>query len=234
MMASQTLTEPDGIDAIKYLKSEKRNFTDLMIQKAIAEFNIGYMPPFVKNEYGDTHEFAGRVILPIYDHYGSLIALDSRDFRPNTNKKFLHESFCKNCYLYGLNVSKKHIISKKRAIVVEGGFDSIYLHLNGFKENVSVLSSNLNLYQISLLCRYTHKIFVVFDGDNAGKESILKLETLYETKMLYGYFVDLIPVLLPEKHDPDEFIKKYGSSVFEELLKKSEEDFCRKQKENVI
>jgi DNA primase len=213
-------------DVVEYLKSNKRHFTDEGIDFIVKEFSVGYMPEGVYNLYGDFHEFSGRIILPIYDQYNELIALSSRDWRENAYMKFFHESFPKTRYLYGLNVAKESIIKNKRAILVEGEFDVQYLHYRGIKETAGIMSSNLHLYQISLLCRYCKDIYIVFDGDNSGKKSKDKIvNKSISMKMFSMYDINIIPVILPDKMDPDDFVFNNGVKEFNNLLEKSKKDF---------
>lgn len=204
--------------------SDARNFSPNEINTIIDKYKIGYIPPHVKNRFGDKHEFAGRIILPVYDQHDRLIALSSRDWRPNSNMKFFHESFDKSLYLYGLNVAKENIIRQKMAIVVEGEFDVQKLYVKGFTFTVGVMGSALQLAQISLLARYCREIFLVFDGDEAGKtaaDRMIKMALQRQFSVIN--FLDVIPVMIPKNIDPDIFVDKYGQSGFIKLLKHSRE-----------
>jgi len=233
-LANRCILSDDGKIAIEYLKSKKRNFNDIDVSMAVDQFKIGYIPSNVLNVNGTPHEFAGRLIMPIYDAYNELVALSSRDFRPGAKIKFFHESFIKRNILYGLNVAKKNIIEHKMAIIVEGEFDVQYLHFKGFNFTVGVLGSALGLSHIAMLCRYCREIFIVLDGDLAGSAATKKLIKNGLAKKINAtpyYDISIIPVYLPEKTDPDEYIYENGTDSFIKLLRKSRKDNEDKIKE---
>ena len=111
------------------------------------------------------------------------------------------------------------------AIVVEGEFDVQKLFVRGFKFTVGVMGSSLHLSQIALLARYCREIFLVFDGDEAGKAAADKMVEMSIKRQFHLYFLSLIPVILPKRIDPDEFIDKYGSDALVDLLRKSREKY---------
>lgn len=224
-LAHQTIKNGEARDVINYLMSDARNFSPDEINTIIDKYKIGYVPSHVKNRFGDKHEFAGRIILPIYDQHDRLVALSSRDWRPNSNMKFFHESFDKSLYLYGLNIAKENIIKQKMAIVVEGEFDVQKLYVKGFKFTIGVLGSALQLSQIALLSRYCREIFLIFDGDEAGFEAANKIIKMALQRQFYVDFLDIIPVVMPKNIDPDIFLDKYGKAGFIKLLKQSRETY---------
>jgi DNA primase len=220
-LAQKELRTEEGKEAYLYLK-EKRKITD----KVIEEFRIGYVPHWVTNLYDDKHEFAGRIIFPIYNQYDELVALSSRDWRQDAGMKFFHETYRKRNYLYGLNVAKENVLQNKKSIVVEGEFDVLALHSSGINCTVGMLGSSFHLEQISLLSRYCQEIYMPFDGDAAGAESMKKASLLCSQRNLRNMFdLSLIPVILPEKIDPDEFVNNQGAKKFIELLIKSKNEF---------
>jgi len=222
-LAQQELKTDEGKEAYKYL-TEIRKVSD----KTIEEFRIGYVPQSVTNTYDDKHEFSGRIIFPIYNQYDELVALSSRDWRKDAGMKFFHEMYRKRNYLFGLNVAKKNILQNKKSIIVEGEFDVLALHSAGINCTVGMLGSSFHLEQISLLSRYCQEIYMSFDGDNAGRESLKKAMILCSQRNLREMFdLSLIPVDLPEKIDPDEFVNSQGSKKFIDLLIKSRNDFLR-------
>jgi DNA primase len=228
-MGKSELWTDQGKEALAYLK-EVRKFKDA----DLIEFEIGYMPQSVTNVNGVHHEFAGRIIIPIRDQYGDIIALSSRDYRKDAKKKFWHEEFIKSNYIYALSVAKKSILKNNKAIVVEGEFDVIQMHSFGIKCTVGMLGSNLKTRQLSLLARYCQEVFLVFDGDQAGLDGLnrtMKIEAEYNLRQSYG--IKLIPVYLPQGVDPDDYVKTYGKKTFVELLKKSKETYINRVGEMV-
>jgi len=217
------LSSEEGKEALNYL-TVKRGFPNNIINV----FGLGYVPSHVNNLYGDPHEFAGRIVLSIRDPYGELVALSSRDWREGAYSKFFHEQYTKSNYLYALDIAKKSIIRNNKAIIAEGEFDVIKMHSVGIKCAVGMLGSSLSVKQISLLSRYCQEIFLVFDGDAAGKKSMeraMRLNTKYDLRRCYEILV--VPVFLPDGLDPDDFIKKEGKETFVNLLKKSKIDVMK-------
>jgi DNA primase len=224
-LAQQELKTEEGKEAYTYLK-EVRKISD----KAIEEFRIGYVPQWVTNSFDDRHEFSGRIIFPIYNQYDELVALSSRDWRQNSGMKFFHEAYKKRNYLYGLNVAKKYIIQNKKSVVVEGEFDVLSLHSAGINCTVGMLGSSLHLEQISLLSRYCQNVYMPFDGDTAGEESLKKAMDLYNHRNLKDAFdLTFIPVILPQKVDPDDFVNNQGAKKFIDLLIKSRDQILQKK-----
>ncbi len=180
------------------------------------------MPTHVVNEYGDYHQFSGRLLIPINDQYGNLIAISSRDLRQDTKQKFLHQSFNKSIYLYGLDSAKKTMIQKNYVIIVQGQFDTIYLQMNGFENTVGILGSAMHMQQVSLIKRYCNNVFFLLDGDKSGKHAATK----YIDKFRYltsRSFMQMYSVNLPKGYDPDQFIKKHGKQALIELMKQSKQ-----------
>jgi len=223
-LAIDTLSSPEGKEALNYLKLKRGFSVDV-----IDNFGLGYVPSHVNNLYGDPHEFAGRIVLPIHDPYGELVALSSRDWRENAYSKFFHEQYIKSNYLYALDIAKDYIIRSNQAIIVEGEFDVIQMHSINIKRTVGMLGSSLSIKQISLLSRYCQEIFLMFDGDEAGKNSMeraMKLNVKYSLKNIYDILI--IPVVVPNGLDPDDFIKTEGKASLVNLLKKSKIDLLKK------
>ncbi len=109
--AKRSLRNPEGKKALDYLK-EQRGFSDEVIEK----FKFGYCPMEVN------HQLKGRMISPIYDAYGDLVAVSTRNLFKQKGDAgyFWHERFDKGSFLYGLNLAKESILRCKKAIVVEG------------------------------------------------------------------------------------------------------------------
>jgi DNA primase len=195
---------------------------------AIDVFDLGYMPTFVRNLHGAKHELAGRIIIPIYNPYGELVALSSRDWRDNTGRKFWHESYTKTFYLYGFHLAKHNILKYNKAILVEGEFDVAFLHSAGVNMTVGILGTAIHLHQFAILSRYCNEVYIVMDGDDAGLNSIQKTIQFVKLQGFSKYEFYVIPVYLPSdkaKCDPDDFIKKEGRKAFIDLLKQSKENY---------
>ena len=190
-------------------------------ERTIKDFRIGYVPKSVQNEYGNRHECAGRIIFPIFDAYNSLVALSTRDWRENAKMKHWHESFAKSLYLYGLNAVKKWVSHYNLCMIVEGEFDLFSVYNVGLYPVVGTLGTSLNLFQISMLKRYCDNIYLIFDGDEPGRNATQRVLTVSKQHGLSSFEINIIPVYMPEKSDPDSFVRQNGKSSFVSLMREA-------------
>ncbi len=212
-IALKQLPDKETKEAYHYLK-EVRGFSD----EVLSDFKLGYVPSLLKRKDGHTHELAGRITIPIYDVYGRLVSLSSRDWRTDAYIKFWHEQFPKSLYIFGLYNSRKSLLKKNKCILVEGEFDAIYLHGVGINTAVSSIGTSLQLYQISLLKRYCDELYIVYDGDSAGKRATEKILNLFKLYKLKYFDFQVVPVYLPKDTDPDDFVKEKGKKKFIDFL----------------
>lgn len=214
--------ETEAQEALNYL-IQVRKFDKVTLEK----FSVGYMPSKVRNCEGKIHELAGRIMLPIKNQYGDLVAFSSRDWRENGRRPFWHESYNKGYYLYGLDVAKRSIIKNKKAVLVEGEFDVMKLHQHNISCTVAVNGSAPQLHQIALLRRYCKEIFLAFDSDEAGLTAIKRLKRTPMSNYFGRAFLDvrLIPVFLPKGMDPDDYMNAEGREAFVKILRKSKKDY---------
>ena len=167
------------------------------------------------------HQLAGRIITPIYDIDGTLVALSTRHLDRDHPARFWHESFDKSLYLYALNWAKDRIQESDKVILVEGEFDVAAMYQATFPIVVGVCGGTLSLYQISLLARYCKNFYLMFDGDQAGREATERAMKIYRTNDLDIYGLNFFPVELPAELDPDDVLRKYGRTLIVEKLKDS-------------
>lgn len=152
----------------------------------------------------------GRIITPIYDIYGEIVAISTRHPDKTVKNRFWHESFDKGSYLYGLPYAKDAIQKFNKVIVVEGEMDVAAFHSAGFTMTVGVCGSVLTLFQVALLSRFCSDFYLMFDGDEAGRRAMRNSMTMHREYSLELYGLNFIPVHLPDKEDPDSFLLKNG------------------------
>ena len=169
-----------------------------------------------KEGNGSYDRFRNRLMFPIFNTMGQVVAFGGRslgDQEPkymNSPESFLYH---KGSVLYGLHGAQQAIRERDAVIVVEGYFDLLALHQNGFQNAVAVLGTALTTGQIDILKRYTQNLVLVFDGDPAGrKASFRNLPDLLERN------IPARVVYLPEDEDPDSFLNKRGKEALERLL----------------
>lgn len=160
--------------------------------------------------------FKNRALVPIRDTSGRLIAFGGRalDDAPN---KYKNSKYDKGSVLYGLFTARTSIRKKHRAIVCEGYMDALQMWNFGFTETVACQGTALTANHMRLLKLVTKTVYLMFDGDKAGKKASLK--ALSES--LNTPEVDFRVVSLPLGQDPDSFVKQHGKEGIEGLIDKS-------------
>ncbi len=218
--------------AIAYLK--QRGLTG----EIAARFGIGYAPEgwqslaqvypeyaaskplaqaglVIDNEQGRRYDrFRDRIIFPIQDRRGRVIAFGGR-ILVTGEPKYLNSPetplFEKGRELYGLVQAQKAIRDAGFALVVEGYMDVVALSQFGIDNAVATLGTATTPHHIQTLLRQTDRIVFCFDGDSAGRKAAWRaleasLETLKDD-------VTLAFLFLPEKHDPDSFVRAEGAAA---------------------
>jgi DNA primase len=170
-----------------------------------------------KNQSGNYYDFfRNRIMFPIIDLKGNVIAFGARTI--GTDKaKYINtpdtKYFNKSNVLYGLNEAKYHIRDFGYIVIVEGYFDVIAMHKNGFKNTVATLGTSLTKEHATLLSRFTDKIIMMFDSDQAGQKAISRSIDVFSA----GAF-DIKIANIPDTKDPDEFFKEHDHSEMKDIL----------------
>ncbi len=163
--------------------------------------------------------FRDRLIVPILDPSGRVVAFSGRTLDPEGRPKYLNSPespiFKKRELLFGLPQAREAIRERKRAIVVEGLFDVIALHLLGWKETVAVLGSAFTPEQALLLKRLgVVDLYLAFDADEAGRKATLAGLDLAIVRAFRVY-----AARLPEGTDPGDLVHlEDGREVFARAL----------------
>lgn len=169
--------------------------------------------------------FRGRVIFPIHNLTGKVIAFGARILKTDKKQpKYLNspetEVYHKSKVLYGLFQAKNAIRHEDNCLLVEGYTDVISLHQEGIKNVVSSSGTSLTEEQIKLINRYTDNITVLYDGDVAGiKASIRGIDLILSQGM------NVKVLTFPEGDDPDSYVRKVGGEEFANYLKNNTKDF---------
>ena len=225
--------------AINYLKSRE------LTGKIAKQFTIGYAPSnqenlkiFIKNHkvkaqlvtngllikkdhyYFD--RFRHRIIFPIRDVRGRIIAFGGRTLGKN-QPKYINSPetpiFHKGNELYGLYEARKKHGRLPCFLIVEGYMDVISLHQHQITYAVAILGTATSVQHLKKLLRYTNKIIYCFDGDNAGRQAAWRALTEILPLMRDGIYIRFL--FLPEGKDPDSLICKIGKDAFETKIREA-------------
>jgi DNA primase len=242
------LTSPAGASAKAYLE-ESRGYT----LTQLAPFQLGASPdgwdalttyllsalPFLQqepqwletaglasprqNNNGYYDKFRDRLLFPIHNPKGEVVAFGGRAFSAEVQPKYLNSPetplYHKSSTLYGFFQGKETIRKRKRAIVMEGYFDVLATHLAGFSEAVATCGTALTEDHLKLLMKSgIEQLFLCFDSDKAGQAAALSGIARIEP-LLERHPIKVKVIALPNGKDPDDFFKSENSqSVFEGLL----------------
>lgn len=243
---TETLLETEEGKAIGLSYFHERGFTNDIVAKFQLGFSPerrnalveaatakGYKPEYLettglcikRDDGGLFDRFAGRVMFPIHNVSGRVIAFGGRTLK--TDKKVAKyvnspESpiYHKSNVLYGIYFAKNKIVSNDNCLLVEGYTDVISMHQAGIENVVASSGTSLTVEQIRLIKRYTKNITILYDGDAAGiKASFRGIDLVLEEGM------NVKVVLFPEGDDPDSFSKKVGGEELQEFINKESKDF---------
>lgn len=228
---------------IEYLK--QRGITG----ETAARFALGYSPDAwqpLKDVFGDQYaskdleeedgcglvihngdkrydRFRGRLMFPIRNPRGQVIAFGARTLNGDEHPKYLNSPetalYHKSREIYGLYEASASIREKHRAIVCEGYMDVIQLSQAGFTEACAALGTAVTAEHVQKLLRAVDTVYFSFDGDSAGQHALRR--ALEAALPVVEDDQEIRFVLLPPEHDPDSLIKEKGAQAFEDELQKS-------------
>lgn len=231
------LNEESGAAARAYLRG--RALTD----STIVRFGIGYAPDSWQALYdhlraqgfsdevvtqaglcasgrkGGCYDiFRNRVMFPIIDIRGNVVAFGGRRLNENDRAKYVNTSdtpvYKKSRNLYALNIAKAN--ADRRIIIAEGYLDVISLHQASFSCAVAALGTALTPEQAHLIRQYADEVVLCYDSDEPGQKATRRaIEVLKPTGAL------LRVITVENAKDPDEYIKKFGAESFSKLIERS-------------
>ncbi|MBW2544455.1 MAG: DNA primase [Deltaproteobacteria bacterium] len=160
--------------------------------------------------------FRGRLIFPIEDLSGRVVAFGGRALGDDM-PKYLNSSespvYIKGRVLYGMYRTKDSIRNKDYVIIVEGYVDLLSLRDAGVSNVVATLGTALTREQVELIRRFTRKVAVIFDPDEAGRHAVERSLKLFLEENMHARVV-----VLPEEYDPDDYVKKFGREALENII----------------
>ncbi len=160
--------------------------------------------------------FRNRVLFPIADTRGQILAFGGRVMQDEASPKYLNspetDLFFKGRSLYALDKARQSATAAGRFYLVEGYFDVIALYEHGITNVVAPLGTALTSDHVQILRRFVSSVTLVFDGDAAGVNAALRTLDLF-----LNSGVDVRVLLLPTGDDPDTYIRTNGVDAFLEL-----------------
>ncbi len=241
----QQLFETEEGQQIGLSYFEERGFTEAIIRK----FELGFSPEswdsFTKAAIAKQYNpellqkaglsifrnekwldnYRGRVIFPVHNHSGKVLGfgariLKSSDRAPKYINTPENEIYIKSKILYGSYFARQAIDKADECLLVEGYTDVLSLHQAGIENVVASGGTSLTTDQLRLVKKYTKNLTIIYDGDAAGVKAALRgLDMALEE----GLNVKL--VLIPDKEDPDSYVRKVGAPAFVEFVQQNKKDF---------
>ena len=162
--------------------------------------------------------FRDRIIFPIIDLRGNVIAFGGRRMGDEGGPKYLNSGdtpvFKKSNGLFALNLAKKS--GKDTFILAEGYMDVISLHQAGFNNAIATLGTALTSQQAKLIADYAKNVVISYDSDEAGQKATKRAMDIFSKED-----VSVQVLQMEGAKDPDEYIKKFGRDRFEALIEKA-------------
>ena len=245
------LFDPElGAPGMEYLKGKRR-----LSDATVRHFGLGYAPADFgrltdhMHRLGYTDEelqiaflcgksqktgrsydyFRGRVMFPIIDTVGNIVAFGGRVL-DDSKPKYLNTSdtpaFRKSNHLFALNFAKN--CCADRMILCEGYMDVIALHAAGFEFAVATLGTAITPNHARIFSKYTKQVIITYDSDEAGQNAANKA-----MRILGEVGMDVRVLKLDGAKDPDEYIVKFGADQFRRALDGSRTGFDYKM-ENIL
>ena len=176
-----------------------------------------------KNEERGTYfdAFRNRVMFPIIDVSGNVIAFGGRvldDSKPKYKNSSDTPVFKKSRNLFALNFAR--LSGSESMILCEGYMDVIAMHAAGFTNAIATLGTAITAEQARMLSRYTKKVIISYDADEAGQKAAMRA-----VKLLSDVGLDVTILKVPGAKDPDEYINTFGKDKFREVLNESKTKF---------
>jgi len=234
----KNLVEKKNIKVVEYAK--KRKITDEIIEKF--ELGASFdswdealkflsMKGYSQNEMleagiiirsqetGKIYDrFRNRLIFPIKDEIGRTVGFSARSVDDNEKEaKYINSPetaiFKKGKILYALNLAKEFIRKADFSVICEGQLDVIAMHSAGIENAVAPQGTSFTNEQAALLKRYSNKVYICFDGDEAGKKAIFRA-----IEILLSLDMEPYVVILPQDQDPDSILKNEGSDKLRKII----------------
>ncbi len=169
-----------------------------------------------KQGRGDYDLFRGRLIFPVYDLAGQIVAFAGRvldDSKPKYINSPESPIYHKGRVLFGLYQARQAMRKSGEVLLVEGYFDQLALSRAGFPQVVATCGTALTVDHARILKRYVQRVVLLFDQDAAGKQATFKAMTVLQEEGVPAAVIEL-----PSGDDPDSFVQREGAEAFRDRL----------------
>ena len=171
-----------------------------------------------KRQDGSLYDrFRNRLMFPIHNESGKIIAYGGRALSPEDEPKYLNSPetpiYKKSGVLYNLHRAKEAVRKEDRVILVEGYMDAIGVTAAGFRNVVASCGTALTSTQVKAVNRHTHRIAVNFDPDAPGAAAA---ERSIDMLLEEGMQVNVVE--LEDELDPDEYCKAHGPEAYKQRV----------------
>lgn len=190
---------PGGKTSIKllveYLKKHNLLVHDLIKTHILSESKTVLFSPFEE-----------RLMFPIKDLTGHFCGFGGRIFKEGDERPKYYNSrendyFTKGSLLFGLDLAKKSIQEKGYVFLVEGYTDCIIMAQYGFTNTVATLGTACSIQHLKLISRYANYVYILYDGDSAGQQAVVRL-----AELCWQVNLELKVISLPAGLDPASFL----------------------------
>ena len=220
---------------IGYAENDFQNLKNILIN-SYSESDLHKAGLIAKKDENTYDKFRDRIMFPIHDTSGNIIAFGGRILHDDVEKpmpKYMNSPetvlFSKKRVLYNLHLAKRSKEAKDVLYIVEGYMDAIALYQAGIKNVVATLGTAVTQENLVQCFKYTKEIICCFDGDKAGEKAAWQGVENIMPVINDGDVISF--VFLPENNDPDNIIEKGGEKLWKEHVSKkiSIEEFIYKK-----
>ncbi|MFO7895395.1 MAG: DNA primase [Candidatus Cloacimonadales bacterium] len=193
-----------------------------LIKQNINEQILPLTGLFGKSDKGSYDLFRQRLMFPIHDVHGKVVAFGGRVLEKNQGGgKYVNspttEIYLKGNELYGLFQTRHAINRKDFSLICEGYTDFLRLYEQGFENVVASLGTALTEKQVRLLGRFSNNFYLLYDGDKAGKKAAVRAAA----NVIKEGFTARV-VTLPDNEDPDSFLLKNQPEKLQKLIEQAQ------------
>ena len=175
---------------------------------------------FLKTEKGTFDRFRNRIMFPIFNTAGRVIAFGGRALDPEDPAKYLNSPetplYRKRDFFYGLHSARQPIREHGYAIFVEGYMDFLQLFQAGIQNVIALSGTALTERHALQIRKFTHRAVLAYDGDSAGIDASVRAGYL-----LLRFGIEPQVVHIPDGMDPDDWVRKSGADELKEAVDKA-------------